>query len=353
MSGLLLSPATEAVHGTPGLSIIVGASMVQVDGSSPGTSSPVIAAGVNVPRHFTATVAAVFEHALNLHIAGDPMIVALVTRRGGLSARGLLVEHLPPGLKGGDRVKAVDGVLYTVSASATRMAGDRRPGAGLSAGNSEGVAGVSGWDFNRATPYDGRVAVTGEDNRLEIDSEMRHTLPRSAAAALRHVLSESCGEKGGFASILGIGVPDAFASKAARALAEGRGEACIGLGIGLTPSGDDFLTGVLLTQRLLGSSPPSVSSDRVAEQAIDPAATTDVSRTQLLLAVEGHAPGFLLPLFESLAAASAGTEDTAALFDAARKAVAHGHSSGCDAVAGVVWAIEASESAESLSRAGR
>ncbi|MFP4643703.1 MAG: DUF2877 domain-containing protein [Spirochaetales bacterium] len=304
--------------------------MVQVDGYPTVGPAPVRAVGTRVPARFTGSVSAVFDNALNVRVDGDRMIVSLVTRRSGLSARAILVGRLPQGVPVGTVLIASTGAVRALEAHRARAS--PRP--------------LLRWDPDRPPGYDGRVTVvTGENpetaawTEATVDALGNGTM-RSVARTLRSVLSASCAGKGGFLSLLGMGAADAFASKAAGALSDGRGEECIGLGIGLTPSGDDFLTGAMLTCDVLGVKCTSISRVRIEERLRDRSATTEVSRTQLLLALDGHAPAFLLPLLEVIASAAFRPPSVEEVRIAALNAVSHGHSSGCDAVAGVVWAIE-------------
>ena len=328
--------------------------MFEADVYTPASPASVKVAGSRVPERFTGTVSAVFDRALNIRIEGDPMIVALVTRPAGLSARALLIERIPHGAQPGDVVQLVDGTM-------TALGGQER---GEARFPMEAQAPMLCWNPAEAAVYDGRVRCETAGSGLEITIEMRHRWLHAAVTDLRAVLSDSCAGKGGFVSLLGQDPQDAFVSRAARCLAEGRGEACIGLGIGLTPSGDDFLTGALLTCEVLGAEDGALSRERIRARLNDRSATTDVSRTQLLLALDGHAPAFLRPVLEmvtdapaepdeSVGAGTSSPTDRSAgcgaarrlstakrVTAAAREATTHGQSSGCDALAGVVWMLE-------------
>lgn len=112
----------------------------------------------------------------------------------------------------------------------------------------------------------------------------------------------------------------------------------VGLGIGLTPSGDDILTGlvgslVLLAERIprLGWLPGTAS--RLAEGARG--RTTDVGLTYLRCAAEGE----IAELQERLLAALVAGEGGAA-GDACRELRAFGHSSGGEIALGTLLAAE-------------
>lgn len=111
----------------------------------------------------------------------------------------------------------------------------------------------------------------------------------------------------------------------------------VGTGIGMTPAGDDFLTGVLLAEmqwRYMGGIPDEwrVPRDAIRDRL---ASTTLAGRTQLSLALEGHFPAYLLDFVD------ASTEHTPSNRLAALQAAAeHGATSGRDALAGFFWYVE-------------
>jgi hypothetical protein len=108
----------------------------------------------------------------------------------------------------------------------------------------------------------------------------------------------------------------------------------IGLGPGLTPSGDDFLVGALATLDAIGADDEHAALAR-AVIAAAPGATSALSACFLRAAAAGH-------VGENLhrAVASMITGDV----DAAVAAVAHvGHSSGWDMLAGIATVPRAGE----------
>ena len=108
----------------------------------------------------------------------------------------------------------------------------------------------------------------------------------------------------------------------------------VGLGVGLTPAGDDFLAGVLALRQLL-----SEGGGSELRAALAPCLhrTTPAGRTLLWAALRGQFPAFLCRLLDQLTRPAGTTEPVAA---AVRAAVRHGHSSGTDAVTGVVWELQ-------------
>lgn len=108
----------------------------------------------------------------------------------------------------------------------------------------------------------------------------------------------------------------------------------IGLGIGLTPSGDDFLGGLMVASKALGA---GAVFDPLAAwvRAKVGARTSTISRAHLLAACEGEAAAPLHDAIEALLRPDARIEE-------ALNAVAEmGHSSGWDAFAGVYAACTA------------
>ena len=124
---------------------------------------------------------------------------------------------------------------------------------------------------------------------------------------------------------------------------EGRGKprfkglsSLIGLGPGFTPSGDDFIMGVLAGEtisRTLGRN--FLEIDR-RDLRTSLHKTNDAGRTLLWQALQGHFPCYLMEAVEGLVKARG--------FHAIGKvmscAVAHGETSGTDALAGLVWYLE-------------
>ncbi|MBI2880489.1 MAG: DUF2877 domain-containing protein [Candidatus Tectomicrobia bacterium] len=115
----------------------------------------------------------------------------------------------------------------------------------------------------------------------------------------------------------------------------------IGLGPGLTPSGDDFLGGWLTTLRCVegrGFSRPEL--DLAAAEALASAAgkTPLISRALLRCALEGASSESIHHLLNAILGGPvpAGPE---ALARAVREALRRGHSSGWDALAGVAWGL--------------
>jgi hypothetical protein len=110
----------------------------------------------------------------------------------------------------------------------------------------------------------------------------------------------------------------------------------LGLGPGLTPSGDDCLSGVLLALDALGASSSRLMLAKAVAEAA-PHATTPLSASFLSAAAEGYANEALHRFIATLLRA-----DRAGLTPAIAALVRTGHTSGWDALAGVVLAFSAS-----------
>jgi hypothetical protein len=100
----------------------------------------------------------------------------------------------------------------------------------------------------------------------------------------------------------------------------------IGLGVGLTPSGDDFLCGVLAGLILTGNSDHPLNSILKEKIGVNLNNTNDISRTFLRCALLSH---FSKPIKDLIFPAS--VEDIHASFEAV------GHSSGFDSLCGIYY----------------
>ncbi len=106
----------------------------------------------------------------------------------------------------------------------------------------------------------------------------------------------------------------------------------LGLGIGLTPSGDDFLAGVLLGERMLTAS-RTVDKEEIGK-ALD--RTGFPGRTLIWQALKEHFPHYLIEAARGLAGADSPEEMIAVV----ERATSHGETSGTDALTGLLWYLE-------------
>lgn len=108
--------------------------------------------------------------------------------------------------------------------------------------------------------------------------------------------------------------------------------ACVGLGRGLTPAGDDFLCGVMLAAHQVLPMP-----DTVCESIVDAAKgkTTTLSYAFLVSAAQGH----VSEDWRSLLLDDALGQKQGARLGLLGAVIQHGYSSGADSLAGFVWAL--------------
>ena len=160
------------------------------------------------------------------------------------------------------------------------------------------------------------------------------SIPPAMIHETREALLRDFGDTG-FVPLLSPEPPrnDPFVRRAAGLLRDARDRTVssvsvlIGLGIGFTPAGDDFLSGVILAEQILTSEPLS-APHRAAVYARLPATSAGGS-SLLRVATAGYPPAYQLQLVQALR----GGAVTQAIKDARR----HGHSSGLDALSGIVW----------------
>jgi hypothetical protein len=104
-----------------------------------------------------------------------------------------------------------------------------------------------------------------------------------------------------------------------------------GLGVGLTPAGDDFLTGVMIWAWVAHADPEWVCRFLVEASA---SRTTALSAAFLRAAARGECAEAWHVLLAALRDGDQRRSE-AALGDV----IAHGHTSGADAVAGLFWMV--------------
>ncbi|MDJ0949072.1 MAG: DUF2877 domain-containing protein [Alphaproteobacteria bacterium] len=128
---------------------------------------------------------------------------------------------------------------------------------------------------------------------------------------------------------------EATASQAKTLPVPDRAAGLIGLGPGLTPSGDDLIGGAMIALRALGR---DRTADRLADWALGQAreGTGRISRAHLAAAADGQGAAALHAALASLC-----TTGAPGIVPALRALDAIGHSSGWDALAGAVLAAAA------------
>jgi hypothetical protein len=109
----------------------------------------------------------------------------------------------------------------------------------------------------------------------------------------------------------------------------------IGLGPGLTPSGDDFLVGYLTGLQMVAGKDEALKAflTRLGKSIIHSSRlTNDISRTYLFHAAQGQVSGRLLALAEAIASAA----EPSVLLGAAENLMKIGESSGMDTLTGLL-----------------
>jgi hypothetical protein len=169
------------------------------------------------------------------------------------------------------------------------------------------------------------------------------------------------GRHGGFLGLLRGGeTGNPFTEKAMKVLSEMRRAPLpaaratalshlVGLGPGSTPSGDDFISGVILGEAALRLLPPAEAKGVAGSQEAMVAwaagkedlqaainRTSDAGKTLLWQALHGHFPGYLIEAVRSVSDAKGEKE----ISDAVERAVDHGATSGTDALTGFVCRME-------------
>lgn len=179
----------------------------------------------------------------------------------------------------------------------------------------------------------------------------RGLLPRHEAAPLFGELARRCRELGaprGFGCLLigtlppfplDLRVPAAHALAAAVAANDAQafvtaGSRLLGVGGGLTPSGDDFVGGALFMLHHLGEAQWQQAAEQL--RAAIPARSHAISAALFADLAEGES---FEPLHQILAAAAQGAN---AMLEPARRLAAIGHSSGWDMLTGMIAAATGS-----------
>ncbi|MCO5967191.1 oxamate carbamoyltransferase subunit AllH family protein [Actinoallomurus soli] len=284
--------------------------------SLPGAASLGVRAVLGGPRR-TARAVAVFPATTYLRVDGpaEPIVVALVTT---------------------DAVRPPNAVVLAVPARQEPFRGVR----------------------------EGDVAFVGEGG-VEVAARLRVRIRRwwdptpvlgpLSLARLAHG-ARALGDLAGPWGLSGHPVPDVLADSCAAgdlAHAVDAAERIVGLGPGLTPSGDDALAGLLLALRLLGGAVPGGSrAVRLADwigAAVTAYAcerTTALAATLLQCAARGQASVEAAAVLRGIA----GQEDLA---PAARRLVEVGHTSGSDVAWGLLTGCRAALALSGPHRDGR
>jgi Protein of unknown function (DUF2877) len=253
--------------------------------------------GLIGPGNWDGLVHSLYANIINL-LREDGLIVSLLADAEAMTAMGVLVPSL-----------FVDQLSDSV--------------AGRTVQCREGVItidGVATIDLSWGQSWDG--ALDGSAAR----GIPAPRIPRMHEALVAH------GKTGGLLGVLDGKPGNPFVDMARSALSSGRHDALVGLGPGLTPSGDDFLTGALAASRA------AVSRERI-EAALP--GTSPFGRTMIWMALRGSFPAHLRTFTEKMARA----ESVREIENSVRTACSHGETSGTDALTGFCWALERKQTA--------
>ncbi|MCK5198305.1 MAG: DUF2877 domain-containing protein [Spirochaetales bacterium] len=109
----------------------------------------------------------------------------------------------------------------------------------------------------------------------------------------------------------------------------------IGMGIGFTPSGDDFLVGIMLYETISGVN--LINRESVKSKLSQ---TTIGGKTLLMLALRNSYPSYLKQFAESMILSENEIQRKSNIKNAVIAALDHGSTSGGDSLAGFIWAAE-------------
>lgn len=304
-----------------------------------GTDFPLQARGRLFSRH---------SDALNLEIDGSSELVSLVLDEQAMNTTSVLLRLERGRL---DALPVTDGCAVTVYPSRVRL------GPLLVLGL---VKHQSGKEITGPPCYDGAIVAGAVEQAVFIRSSLPVLVEailtigrgRGFAPLARRLAGKPAWRPAG--QVCGnterAHTPDPFLRAAARLLDRMCGEsadasavaAFVGLGPGFTPSGDDFLAGMLAARALLGAHPvPATARSQIIGRT---AGTTRPGATIVLQALAGRFPRYLQRFAAELAAAAATDGRNAFIRTAVARAAAHGHSSGIDAATGFAFGLTTTRS---------
>ncbi len=276
----------------------------------------------------------VFRSVVNIDVEGMGFLAALTGREGSILPQAIALDESPD-----FRLWDLEpGMPCALTGTILRLGGERGRAVGL-------LAAV--FLAKRAMPH---IAAAGKGWAASVESldrlqhgkgcELRISSLRGsrmqghrdtgAAGALGERLADSLRALGAAAARFPCGAPDPAVVAGLRKTVAG----VIGLGQGLTPSGDDFLCGFIAA--LACAAPAHDALLGAMGEAIGKGifATNDISATQLCCAMGGFFPTPLVDL-----AGAIGGDDAAGAMSALERVCAYGHSSGADLATGFLYGI--------------
>jgi hypothetical protein len=289
---------------------------------------PAISIGYAVPDgDFHASVHSSFQSALNLRLEDGIGLLTLVGSSEGDLPQGIRI-NTPEGLsfegfQNGELVICREGVLHFENSSLTvQLKGARRWKCDLSALDLDptkpavSAAWTGAWGaLNQRQKRKGAEIVAGD--LFDLNTSGRAGLARRVGRAMRDL----------FHATQRLDLPDASAV-----------DSLIGLGPGLTPSGDDLLVGYMAglgcTTRHIAERRRFISN--LGKTIVDLSEhTNDISRTYLYHAAQGQVSSRLADLAEAICRGTQPKE----IVEIAEIAMMVGHTSGMETVTGLLLGL--------------
>lgn len=267
------------------------------------------------PGPFEGVVHSVFEHAVNLRLAGSGALVTLYVARSG---------GLPQGIR-----------LGMGAGFSTRAC---QVGQGVYRAGQRLYLPAAGWTVDLGTARLWRCRWSA----LNVDPDQPGVRAAWRAVSEQVRAAQRAEPHGLYGARLSAGLDEL--SAAARQLdqraLQGAAAGLAGLGPGLTPSGDDLLLGFAAGLRACaGQDPRRRSFLTCVNRALRAAAscTGEISRAYLLQAAQGRFASSLVRLLRAIDRAEQG----ASLQRAAEDVLRSGHTSGQDTAAGLLAGLAA------------
>jgi hypothetical protein len=300
---------------------------------------PAISIGYFVPTdNFDASVHSVFQAALNLRLNGENNLLTLMASGDGDLPQGIRLDT-PNGFsferfQVGEPAICRDGILHFEKNSLTVQLYEVRrwkcdlPALRFDAGNpAMSAAWTDVWDALNRRQRRSKSEIVAEELFRSNKSPRGHVL-RKAGEVMRGLLE----------STQRYELTNAVAIRA-----------LVGLGSGLTPSGDDLLVGYLAgLWSTVQEQNERLQFISTLGQMILPllSQTNDISRTYLSHATQGQVSSRLVDLIEAICRG----KNSERLSDLAEVAMNVGHTSGMDAVTGMLIGLTAWEDNQLFSR---
>jgi hypothetical protein len=294
-----------------------------------------ISIGYSVPtENFDASVHSAFQSALNLRVNGDDGLLTLIESAEGDLPQGIQLDTPEgfsfEGFHTGQRALCRDGILHFENRSlAIQLNGARRWECDLPAlkfdptNPAVSAAWTRVWEAlnKRQRLYQADIIA---EELFRSNESTRAGVPRRVGEAMRDLLRATRRYEFDHTSTV---------------------NSLIGLGAGLTPSGDDLLVGYLagLWCTVQDGTKRAQFISSLGETIIHLSnKTNDISRTYLYHAARGQVSSRLADLAEAICRGGHPRH----LLETAETAMSVGHTSGMDAVSGLMVALSAWEGKE-------